>query len=114
MAKKAYYALVGTTSDGKDLYYKFITSTTAYDGLMAPLGIVDALPANSKPTTAGTFASYPELMQVRITFKNDKSIVRIATVAKVAQAASSLPGTQAGPNNALVEQVKFVRQRRRK
>lgn len=115
MPKKAYYIKVGTTTNGKDLLYKFYAGDKDYQGLNGALGVFENYdPAESKITTAGTFASYPRITQVRLRYKSGGSIVRLAEAAALPLTLLVATQLQGGPSNLAIEEIKFVRQRRRK
>ena len=114
MAKKAYYIGIGKTAGGKDLYYKFYAGSMDYQGLLIALGVYESVDsATSNVTTAGTFSDYPSITLVRLKFKAGGSIVRLADTSAI-PLALGVGTLQGGPNNFAIEEIKFVRQRRRK
>lgn len=115
MARKAYYIKVGENDAGKNLMYKFFAGTTAYQGLTTALGVTDSFDsATDKAVDEGTFSDYPEITQVRLCFRSGGSIVRLAQVNSLPLLLVSGANLQGGPNNLLIDRIKFVRQRRRK
>lgn len=115
MPRKAHYIIVGKTTNGKDLLYKFYAGDKDYQGLANLLGIYDDFdPSEAKVTTAGTFASYPRITQVRLRYKSGGSIVRLADTNFLPLTFLSTVPMQGGPQNLAIEEIKFVRQRRRK